>query len=127
MTVPSLAECENEVVLDKSSSFKERPLTNASIAQWKLYYEKEGLILSDDEIIKKVQSDPSPDEHDKILQDNKIAKEKKKDFHSDYIKAIIKQVGITSDMDWVIDSTENDKEMESLNGISKTSSRLFWK
>jgi len=36
------------------------------------YYEKEGLILNDKELMQKIQGNPNPQEHDDVLQSRRI-------------------------------------------------------
>ena len=107
MTMPTIEELENEVTIDTASAFKETPLSKDSIKAWRLYYEKEGLILNDNELMQRVQANPSPEEHDDILQSRKRKREIEVNYHSDFVNEIMKQEGITNDMEGVIDETED--------------------
>jgi len=106
MTIPTIEELENELTIDTASSFKETPLSKDSIKEWRLYFEREGLILKDNELIEKVQANPSPEEHEDILQDRRRKREIEVNHHSDFVNEIMKQEGITNDMDGVIDEAD---------------------
>jgi len=126
LTVPTISEFETEDLIDRFQAFQDRPLSNKVLDTWRHYFkDKEHTDYTNAQVKERLEHhDPNPDELDEKQKQYRRVEEAKP-HHSEFILSIMKQVGITSDMDGVIDSTENDKEMESLNGISKTSSRLF--
>jgi len=106
MSVPTIEELENEVIIDTASAFKETPLSKDSLKAWRLYYEREGLILNDKELIERVQANPSPEEHEDVLQSKRIKKEVEGPVHTEFIQGIID--GIHNDMDGVINESEEE-------------------
>ena len=104
MTMPSAEELANEITIDTASSFKDTPLSKDTIKAWRLYYEREGLILSNNELIEKVQANPSPQKHDDVLQSRRIKREIDEPNHSEFVQSIIDK--IHNDMDGVIDEEE---------------------
>jgi len=106
MTIPNLEELENEVIINTASAFEETPLSKDSMKAWRLYYEKEGLILNDKELMQKIQGNPNPQEHDDVLQSRRIKSEIEEDHHSEFVQSIID--GIHNDMDGVINELEEE-------------------
>ena len=104
MTMPSAEELANEITIDTASSFKDTPLSKDTIKAWRLYYEREGLILSDKEVIQRVQGNPSPQDHEDVVQSRRIKSEIEEDHHSEFVQSIIDK--IHNDMDGVIDEEE---------------------
>jgi len=106
MTMPTTEELENEVSIDTAGAFEETPLSKESIKAWRIYYEREGLILNDKELMQRVQGNPSPQEHDEILQTRRIKSEVEGEHHSEFVQSIID--GINNDMDGVINESEEE-------------------
>ena len=107
MTIPNLEELENEIIINTKSAFEENPVSKGSIKAWRLYYEKEGLILTDKELIEKVQGNPSPQDHEDVVQSRRIKSEIEEDHHSEFVQSIIDK--IHNDMEGVIDEGEENQ------------------
>jgi len=106
MTVPNLEELENEVIINTKTAFEITPLSKESLKEWRLYYEREGLILNDNELMQRIQGNPDPQEHDDVLQSRRRKIEVEGPVHSKFILSIMKQEGITDDTDGVIDESD---------------------
>jgi len=100
MTIPNLEEMENEIIINTTSAFEETPPSKDTMKEWRLYYEKEGLILNDKELMERVQGNPSPEEHDDVIQSRRIKEEVEGPKYSEFVQ------GVIDDMDGVIDETE---------------------
>ena len=107
MSIPTIEEFENEITIDTASTFQETPISKSALKEWRLYYEREGLILNDTELMHRVQGNPSPQEHDDVLQTRRIKSEIEDVHHSEFVQSIID--GIHNDMDGVIDETCEDQ------------------
>ncbi len=104
MTIPNLEEMEEEIIINTKSAFEENPVSKATIKAWRLYYEREGLILNDKELIQRVQGNPSPQDHEDVVQSRRIKSEIEGEHHSEFVQSIID--GIHNDMEGVIDETD---------------------
>ena len=104
MTMPSAEELANEITIDTASSFKDTPLSKDTIKAWRLYYEREGLVLNDKELMQRVQGNPNPQEHEDVLQSRRIRSEIEEVQYSEFVQEVVDK--IQNDMDGVIDEAD---------------------
>ena len=106
MSAPTYAEVETEDLIDRFQAFQERPLSNKTLDVWRNFFEKkEHCIMSNKQVQERLEHhDPNPDELEEKEKQFRIVEERKP-YHSEFIQSIMKQEGITNDMEGVIDES----------------------
>jgi len=106
MTVPTMSEFETEDLIDRFQAFQDRPLSNKVLDNWRHYFkDKEHVDYTNAQVKERLEhKDPNPDEIDEKEKQNRRVEEAKP-YHSEFIQSIMKQEGITNDMNGVIDES----------------------
>ena len=89
-------------------SFSDTPLSEKTLNVWDKTLRKNGIILDKNDLIKYVQSNPNPDDIEIHYGENQAVTilPKYEPVYSEFVLEIMKQEGITNDMDGVIDEAD---------------------
>ncbi len=92
MSVITTIEEEEILAIDKklNDSFKENPVSAATLRQWKIFLnDRDKKEYSDKEVLNIIKDDPSPKEYDQKELDNKTRDYNDKHQRSDLVKSVI--------------------------------------
>jgi len=105
LTVPTISEFETEDLIDRFQAFQDRPLSNKVLDTWRHYFkDKEHTDYTNEQVRERLEhKDPNPDELEETQKRFNRKLEETKDHHSEFVLSIMKQEGLTNDMDGVID------------------------
>lgn len=106
MSVPTLEESRTETLIDRFHQFQARPLSNKVLDTWRHYFkDKEHTDYTNAQVKERLEHyDPNPDELEEKEKQFRRVKESKP-YHSEFIQSIMKQEGITNNMDGVINES----------------------